>query len=169
MRSNPFLSFSENTRPAWTFRPGDYFRGQGKAKPAARVSKFVLIPTLEHTLEDGLLLMALVLFHDQPWGMAASRIQDGLLKDGRLEIYSIYDSQRAEALEEARKRSVMFPKMILSVFGRDSLIYSQIDALRHYQHEMSVCMPVFTRSYSQWSSRPDIKGTLEGQMPMDSS
>ena len=95
-------------------------------------------------------------------------MRDKLLENGRLEMYSVEETHRVEAREEVRERSSMFPKMILSVFQRDSLIHSQVGALRHYQHEMSVCMPVFTRSRSQWSSKPDEAGTLDGPMPLDS-
>lgn len=168
MQFNPALRLSENSRPGWIFRAGDYFRVQGKTHPAPGVHKFVLIPTLEHPLDDGLLLPALVLFHDQPWGEAACRMRDELLETGRLEMYSVEEQHRTEARQEVRDRSDMFPKMVLSVFQRDSLIHGQIGLLRHYQHEMSVCMPVFTRSRSQWSRDPHEEGTLEGPMRLGS-
>ena len=167
MRSNPFLRLSENSRPGWVFRPEDYFRVQGTLDPAPRIRQFVLIPTLEHTLDDGILLMSLVLFYDQPWGEAACRMRDELLETGRLEMYTVEEPQRIEAREEVRERSAMLPEMVLSVFQRDSLIHDQIGMLRHYQHEMSICMPVFTRSRSQWSRDPHEEGTLEGSMPLD--
>jgi len=167
MKFNPTLRLSENSRPGWVFQPGDYFRAQDKTHPAPSVRKFVLVPTLEHTMDDGILLMALVLYYDQPWGQAASGMRDELLETGRLEMYTVEDPQRIEAREEVRERSAMLPKMVLSVFQRDSLIHDQIGLLRHYQHEMSICMPVFTRSRSQWSRDPHEEGTLEGSMPLD--
>ena len=168
MRFNPFLRLSENSSPCWVLRLGDFFRTEDIPPPTPPRTEYLIIPTLENTLDDGLLLMALVLFHDQPWGEAACRIRDELLEAGRLEMYSVEEQDSTEARKEVRERSAIFPKMVLSVFQRDSLIHSQIGVLRHYLHELSVCMPVFTRSCSQWSSHPDEKGSLEDPMRMDS-
>ena len=90
------------------------------------------------------------------------------MKDGRLELCPVEESLRAEPREEVREHSAMFPKMVLSVFEKDSLIHSQVGVLRCYEHEMAVCMPVFTRNSSQWSNAPDEAGTLEDPIPLDS-
>lgn len=160
--SNPFIRLSENSRPAWIFRPGDYFHSQGKPAPKSDSSAFVLVPTLEHTLEDGLSLMALVLFNDHSWSKTASRMRDELMKNARLEMSAFSETDRSQTSDEVRELSICFPKMILSVFDRNSLIYGHLGALRHYQHAMSVCIPVFTKSFSQWSDSPHITGTIDG-------
>lgn len=160
LRSNPFLRLSENSRPGWILNVGDFFRVQDVAPPTPARREYVLIPTVDHTLEDGLMLMALVLYHDKPWGDAATHLKATLLEEGRLELHDFDEQLREDTRKEVRERADTFPKMALSIFENHSLIHGQIGALRHYAHEMSVCLPVFTRNHSRWSNRPNESGTL---------
>ncbi len=55
-----YLFFSENDRPAWVLVPENVF-----GKRPLEMEKTVWIPTVEHTLEDGLLMIALHILKDR--------------------------------------------------------------------------------------------------------
>lgn len=129
---SPNLLLSEGGRPAWVLRPGNWFRQQQDSESVfRRTRKYVLIPTLENALEDGLALLALVLCHDRPWTEPVQAVQAQLAEHERLEMYEIDEETRFVLLNEVRERSALYPKIVLSVFQRDSLVYSQVPALKH--------------------------------------
>jgi hypothetical protein len=160
LHRSTIVTLSENSRPAWTLRPATHSRRQDIPTHFKPKYRYVLVPSLEHALEDGLLLTALVLLPEQPWGRATAELQRTLLDEGRIEIYSFSNDVCAQAREEVRQNSASLPKMVLTVFQFDALIHDQLGSLDRYAHAMSVCMPVFTRRFSPWGQTVVEEGAL---------
>ena len=160
LKNSPVLLLSENSRPGWVLRPGHWFLDQRDSGFKA-ASEYVLIPSLESTLEDGIALLALVLCHDLPWSDSTRTLQAQLMERKRLEIHDLDEQIRSVLKDEVRARSASFPKIVLSIFQPDCLIHGQISDLQHYANQMAVCMPVFTRNLTQWSSEPNETGSLD--------
>lgn len=163
LQHNPVLLLSENSRPGWVLRPGDWFRANGDSSFRA-ATKYVLIPSLENTLDDGIALMALILLHDLPWSEPVKAVQAQLIEERRLEMYTLDEDLRSLLLEEVREKSEAYPKFVLSVFQRDSLVFNKISALKKYANEMAVCMPVFNRDRNRWAGAPQESGSLDQEV-----
>lgn len=156
---SPILLLSENSRPSWILHPG--FRLQRNQKTFRAASKYVLIPSLETTLEDGFALMALIVCHELDWSESARSVADTLINEQRLEMYKVDAMLREDLLHEVRSHSGAYPKTVISVFQKNSLVHDQIHTLTNFKNEMAVCLPVFNRDMSRWSKSPNESGSLE--------
>lgn len=135
------LFLSENDRPAWILRP---LGGEG--------AEIVWIPTVEHTLEDALLLVACQVLKDD----SVARALGGHAE--RLECYDVPESDRAELY--AKCRALNWPcKLIISVF-EGSTILSQLPVLSDYGMDIEVCTPRFSRVNSGWTDGARTTGDL---------
>jgi len=148
------LFFSENDRPAWILMPENVF-GRGSAE----LDRTVWIPTVEHTLEDGLLMIALHVLKDKT---IVNLTEEYFGNKGidRAELYKdINKSHLAELREKTRSVQGDY-KMVITTF-RDSLLEQQLTVLKHYKMDVEICVPVYSRAYSRWNNRTRIEGSLD--------
>ena len=126
------LFLSENSRPAWTLKPLLFDQDRANDK-----KEIVWIPTVDHMLEDALLMIALHIQQDHELIQLAKSLYRNALH-ARVELYESFDvSQRMQLYEKCRMLSE-YPKIIISVFN-ESTIKDQLQVLNGYQMESEVC------------------------------
>ncbi len=145
---------SENDRPAWVLMPLRVF---GAAKASQK--RTIWIPTVEHMLEDGLLMIGIHVVRDRELTALAKSFHAEIDAES-VELYAQLDEGQREELYEMCRRLQSYPKLILSLF-RDSYVMRQLRVLEEYSMDIEVCTPVFSRLRSVWS--PDVR--IEGQLP----
>jgi len=147
------LFFSENDRPAWILMPENVF-GRGSVE----LDRTVWIPTVEHALEDGLLMVVLHILKDEEvLNLAENHF--GNQGVDRAELYQdISKPQLRELHEKCRSVSGDF-KIILTTF-KDSLLKQQLPVVEKYRMDVEVCAPIYSRLYSRWSNRTKTEGSL---------
>ncbi len=149
-----FLFFSENDRPAWILVPENVF-----GKGSIDIERTVWIPTIEHALEDGLLMIALHVLKDREMVNLTEKYFGNKGID-RAELYKdINGSQLAELREKARAVQGDYKAVITTL--RDSLLKQQLTVLKHYKMDVEICVPVYSRLYSQWNNRIRTEGSLD--------
>jgi hypothetical protein len=149
------LELTEGSRPAWTLS------STSRLYPGSQ--RVIWIPTLEHMLEDALLMAAIHAFESEPVRATFRKFSDKVDAE-RLELYQdLTAEQRAELYLQCRQLED-FPKVVLAVY-EDAYISPQIGILAHYRMECEVLMPVFSRTYSRWSNETTIKGELPACLP----
>lgn len=139
------LVLSENSRPAWTLSS---FDGE---KPT------VWIPTVEDMLEDGLLMVGLLVAQDPALMVAATAFRSDFRT--RTELYDDIDETERRNLH-ALCRKVGPPTTLVVCSLRGSIIAGQLDALADYHFHLEVCPTVYARSYSRWTNEVAVSGSL---------
>lgn len=149
-----YLFFSENDRPAWILVPENVF-----GERSIDIEKTVWIPTVEHALEDGLLMIALHVLQDREI-VNLSEEYFGNRGVDRTELYKdISESQLAEL--HAKTRTVQGDYKIVVTTLRDSVLEQQLTVLKHYKMDLEACVPVYSRAYSGWRGGMNIEGSLD--------
>jgi hypothetical protein len=121
--------------------------------------KIVWLPTLEHMLEDILLMISLHVWKDEE----LTRMAEQFFRKNNNKNILLYEDIEAKALEMMRERVRQFEgsgKLTISVF-RGSSILNQLPILQNYQMDVEVCVPSFVREYSVWSNQTQSMGSLE--------
>jgi hypothetical protein len=145
------LTLSEGDRPAWTMRrTGPLQEGWRR--------EVVWIPSLEHMLDDGLLMAAIHAFKSETVREKFLSFSDKL-DANRLEIYKDLSVEQRHELYRMCRELEDFPKVVLAVYAGSSLI-TNIGTMAYYRMEYEVLMPVYTSSYSRWSQQTNTKGEL---------
>jgi hypothetical protein len=149
-----YAFLSENSRPAWMLVSQNVFdsgrRGGWK--------KIVWIPTVEHMLEDGILMMAIHVLRDKDVLSNAKKS----FKTANLNRVELYEDIESEALiklyEQCRSIKILF-KIVLTVL-EGSTIMRQVGILEKYSMDVEVCVPKYYRAYTHWGDETIIKGSL---------
>lgn len=137
------LTLSEGDRPAWTMRrTGPLQEGWRR--------EVVWIPSVEHMLDDGLLMAALYAFKCETVREKFLSFSDKL-GSNRLEIYEDLSVEQRHELYRLCRGIEDFPRIELTVYHGSGLIPC-IGTLAYYRMEYEVLMPVYSRS-SSWFSR----------------
>lgn len=147
------LYLSENSIPGWHLVPSFFQNDEGR-------ERIVWIPTLEHMLEDALLMIGVYVLKDKELVDMANRyikkksnrkaigLYDDVAKDDLLRMY-----ERARQIESGHK-------IIINVFEGSS-IRRQLKVLEEYEFDLEVCLSSFKREYSMWSGKKEIRGLLD--------
>ncbi len=123
------------------------------------VGKTIWIPTAEHALEDGLLMIALHVLKDREL-VNLSEKHFGNMGVDQAELYKdIGGPQLAELREKTRAVRGDYKVVITTL--RDSALEQQLTVLKHYKMDVEVCVPVYSRVYSRWSNRTRNEGSLD--------
>jgi len=142
------LFLSENSRPAWILVPH---------LPKSEFRDKIWIPSVEHMLEDGLLMInALVLRNKH----IRSSLMQFCKRLSSVKLYSIPGDELSRI--HARSRSEyegINMKICLSMY-EESTLKNQLKVLKGYPFEMEVCRTTFSRSQSMWTGKTLSKGTL---------
>ena len=151
----PYLS--ENSTPAWILVPTST---TGVSRPDD--TRIVWNPTVEHMLEDGLLMIAIhVLKAENVLKLARGAFQS---KDmNQVALYDDIDANRLLELHQTCRRLAKWYKIVVTILD-GSTILRQVPVLEEYAMEVEVCLPVFLRDYSAWTEETVVKGSPQGHM-----
>lgn len=154
-----YVFLYENSKPAWILTPQNVFTDLRPQKASQGDRRITWIPTVEHMLEDALLMVALYVQRDEKVrSLAAVRIRG--FEEDRIELYNATEPEDRQVLYQAC-RSIRFePKIVLSVFD-GSTIRRQVPVLKHYDIDSEVCISSYVRAYSWWTRKVEVKGSLE--------
>ena len=147
-----YLFLSENDRPVWILVPQNVL-GRGEA----RSDRVVWIPTLEHMLDDAMLMVAVhVLGHEN----LARRLDSLVEPSDRIVLYDISEDDRQELYALSREAlSSGTLKIVLSVLT-DSTVLRHVGTLADYAVDVEVCKPAFIRLSSPWTEDTRTEGEL---------
>lgn len=145
------LYFLENSRPSLVLLPEEVL---GEADPI----KVTWIPTLENTMEDALLMIAIHVLKDPDIVEMASnflRSED----NNWVVLYEDISPQDLETLYQRCRDLKNTFKLVVTVL-RGSNIEEQLKVLAQYKMDLEICRPNFVRLYSQWLEQTRIEGEL---------
>jgi hypothetical protein len=148
-----FLFLSENDRPAWILVNENAFNEERNSG-----GRIIWIPTIEHMLEDAILMVAIHVSKNRETIQLARGFNSEIEMD-QVELYSVFDEVQRERLYLECRSLSDFPKVIISVF-RGSTICKQLPVLEQYKMDVEVCRVGYSRLYSSWTDETRIEGSL---------
>ncbi len=140
---------SENGRPALILK-----ESEGKER--------IWIPTLENTIEDALLMIAIFVVKDEEELETLKEIND-VTADEHVEIYEAFTEDQRNRLYLANRKALgkyNDLKIVLTVLDGSSF-RNQLPVLEHYDINMEVCLSVYSRTYSEWQEKVVVNGSLD--------
>lgn len=146
---------SENSRPAWILMPLRF----PEAHAGRKSGTIVWMPTIEHMLEDALLMIAVHVLHE-PAIVAQTQAAAGKNDITRLELSTDITPAEREGLYE-QCRALAYPLALVLTTLQGSTIRPQVSILKSYTIDVDVCQPVYSRHYSAWAQEIQITGSLE--------
>ena len=146
------LSLSENSRPAWVLvRLNPDTRNGGPRR-------VTWIPTHEHALEDGVLMIAIHVARDAVVLAQAMSFCSDI--DGKsVDVHKALNEAQREALYENCRGLTDFPKLAVSVY-EGSLIARHLQVLERYSMDVEVCPVAYARFYSPRQEKTITRGSL---------
>ena len=145
------LLLSENSRPAWSLH------ALHSRRPLA-----VWIPTVRDMLEDGLLMVGLLVLKDAELIAAAGGFQREY--NERAELYDdISEADRRRLYERCRLIGPKAKLVVTVLYG--SSIAGQLGVLAKYRFGVEVCTSVYCREYSVWAQGVQESGSLPDARP----
>lgn len=154
------LWLSEGSTALWRFEFTD--RSARAAKlPPARPRRFEIAASPSEAIDDALLLCALVFCDVEAWPAPFIALRSALFEgDGRLDAGNLPDTLRFECHRVCRERSKELPKTVVVILEPDSVANDSLAALRHYAHDMTVCLPTFRRGWVHFAQQRHETGSL---------
>lgn len=141
------LYLSENGRPAWILQ------SLGDSK-----EPITWIPTVDHMLEDALLMIGLYVFKDEELRNMQERYFTNK-NTTYTELYKDVDSKQLEAMRERCRELTCEQKIMISVFEGSS-IQSQLPIIKNYDVDFEVCQSVYQKAYNVWNKRREERGAI---------
>lgn len=145
------LSLWENDRPVWAL-------SDLRAEERSPVIRWV--PTLEHPIEDGLLLIGIHVLRDGPLALQVEALD--LL--GRNEALVLYDTttpeQRTNLYALRRQIDSQYRYKIVATILHGSLARSDLGSLAEYTMAVEVCCTDFLRAYAGMSGSQTVIGEI---------
>ncbi|MEI7682518.1 MAG: hypothetical protein WCK07_24200 [Betaproteobacteria bacterium] len=122
--------------------------------------KFTMIPTIEHMLDDSILMVAYaVCRHSKVFSKVNRVTQDAPLDAHRLIMHDDFTPKQRADLYAAVKEIDNLPKVTWCLFDGTS-IKSSMSHLNDYQLECEVTRSVYSRRYTNFTDTWDVKGKL---------
>ncbi len=148
---NPFnyLFLSENSKLAWILVHQNVFQGQPNNE------KIIWIPTVEHTIYDAMLMIAIYICKDK-------EIIEMSGIDINKKYVCLYSEISKDKLQELYEKCLDFdkyPKIILSIF-KGSILKQQAENLTGFNMDLEILTPSFSRLYSRWNDKTIIEDKL---------
>lgn len=155
-RSFAEIDLDEGSRPALVLR----WTAPRRAGDPEVFRNFIMIPTVEHMLDDSILMIAYaVCRHPNVFETVNRMTKDAARQSHRLTMYDDFSpAQRAE-LYATVKQIDDLPKVTWCLFDGTS-IESSIRHLKDYRLECEVTRSVYSRSYTNFNDSWDVKGKL---------
>lgn len=147
------LYLSENSRPAWILSAIDDSRELKRIQ-----QRIIWIPTLEHMLEDALVMIAMYVLKDKEILALAEQCFRSTSKEF-IELYDDIAPYQLEELYQQSRQIVGSHKTMISVFHGSSIL-NQLSVLENYHNDIEVCKSVFAKEYSLWSEKYETRGEL---------
>jgi hypothetical protein len=135
-----YLFLSENDRPAWTMVNQNIIDGHFDLKDLSEVKKkrIVWIPTVEHMLEDALLMIVIHIIENQEVIDLAKTIYKDADAE-RVEMYCYTDPQR-DKLYKACRKIENWPKIVVTLLRDSSITTTKMKILKKYSIAAEVCV-----------------------------
>ncbi len=118
------------------------------------------IPTIEGALEDALLMIGVYLLKDEVLVKEVSNYIP-LNQQEMVELYEIEDKNLKDLYSLNRTVFKKYGLKIVLTILDGSLLRGQITVLKNYQVDMEVCLPVYSRVYSEWRGEVIESGDLD--------
>ncbi len=150
------INLEEGDRPAFVLRwlcpPHD------RGKESFR--NFAMIPSLENTLDDSILMVAYAVSrHSAVFDKVNRLTKDAPVDSHRLAMYKDFTPAGRQSIYAALRKLDNLPKVTWCLFD-GSLLNSSIAHLTRYKLECEVTRSVFAREYSAWTPGWDVRGGL---------
>ena len=146
------LFLSENSRPALILL---YIGDEKKDE-----SRITWIPTLEHLLEDALLMISVHVLKAENLLKEFNLISKGA-KPGYLELYGMEESSRLRLHEINQEYLADYNNLKIAVTVFDSsTLERHLPKLKDYSMDIEVCRSSYLREYSTWQDKVYRKGSL---------
>lgn len=147
-----YLYLAESSRPAWVLVPDN----SGGSQTVE--TKVTWIPTLENTLEDALLMIAIHVVKDEGIIRAAQEYFSSKENNWVVVYEDVSPEQRKQLYQMCRELENTF-KLVLTVL-RGSMLADQLKVLEQYRMDVEVCTPSYVRLYSRWLEQTRLEGEL---------
>lgn len=148
------LYLSEDSKPAWILETHNIL-----VEPVSKQKPIIWIPTLEHMLEDALLMVSCyVAKHPQIYALVQEKKDHA--KDSSLQLYQMFEKEELAHLHAINQNISSRLKLIVNVF-EGSTIRKQLNILEKYGMEVEVLVPTFSRLFSRWSNQWITTGSLQ--------
>ncbi len=135
------LFLYENDKPAWVLTP----------VLSKEYSKIIWIPTVEHMLEDALLMIGIYVLKDENLVSLAKKFFRNINRD-RIWLYDDIEKENLQRLREVCKEIIpKYNVKIIIAITLGSTILRQIGVLKDYKIECEVCITRFRRARDYWS------------------
>ena len=147
------LELTEGYRPAWILT-----QLTDSAKTTAGREK-IWIPTIDHMLDDALLMAAIHAFQAERIIELFCEFSDKITSS-RLALYDDLTAEQRQTLYQECRALNNFPKVILVVFSESSMV-AHLEVLSKYSMACEVLTPVYSRSFCPLTKRIIIKDELK--------
>jgi len=124
------IYLAENSRPSFSLNATSIHQGD-----AEDFNQVIWVPTIENTLEDALLMIAIYLHKDQTIVKAAERYIE---ISNKVECYDIPEEGRKELY--GLLNNYEFKDYIIFSIFEGSLLSNQVDRLSDYQVDGEICI-----------------------------
>lgn len=147
------LFLGENSRPVWTLMNAmwDPYMKQDSGQ-------VVWIPTIDHMLEDAFVMIGVYALQDEK--LVKNFKELNLLERDRLELYDDATEEIRMHWYELAKQIELPHKVVITVLDGSTILY-QLPCIRDYHFDVDVCTPKFSRYYSAWNDKVEIRGKLK--------
>jgi hypothetical protein len=130
------------------------------SRAKASFRNFTMIPTLENTLDDSILMVAYAVTGHSAVVDKVNRLTNDIAADSRhLTMYKDFTPAGRQSIYATLKKLDDLPKVTWCLFD-GSLLNSSISHLAKYHLECEVTHSVFAREYAVWTEGWSIKGGL---------
>ena len=155
-RSFAEIDLDEGSRPALVLR---WTAPTRRGDPEV-FRKFTMIPTIEHMLDDSILMIAYaVCRHSKVFSKINRITKNAALESRRLTMYDDFTPKQREDLYAAAKEIDDLPKVTWCLFD-GTTIKSSMSHLKDYRLECEATRSVYSRSYTSFTGSWDVKGKL---------
>lgn len=152
------LLLSENSVPAWVLKEVSIYDDEQESCG----NNIIWLPTVEHMLEDALLMIGLyVLKNEELLDLAKRYFRKFPSK--KIALYDDIESQHLQELYRETREIVSDHKIMLSVFHGSS-ISRQLPVLKHYENDIEVCTFTYKKELSPWTNSFEEHGELNEKM-----
>jgi hypothetical protein len=122
--------------------------------------RFTMIPSLENTLDDSILMVAYAVSrHSAVFDKINRLTRNAPVESHRLTMYEDLTPAGRKSIYAALRKLDDLPKVTWCLF-EGSLLNSSIAHLTKYKLECEVTRSVFAREYSAWTPGWDVRGGL---------
>jgi len=115
-------------------------------------------PTMENTLEDALLMIALYILRDNT-AIDLAQLSFKDFSQNSIGMYNDIEKEKRERLYEISRSLFSGLKIVITVMEGSSL-FDHLHVLKNYNMEIEVCTPIYSRLYYSWYKEQIEKGSL---------